>query len=255
LGSGRLEIRPRRTWKVYDIRPPDMIIRNDEVDEMLAKLEGKEEITVVYRRRYKGEMITEEFQVNCLMVQCLIALLWLFGRRIGEILKLHRRDFWKMGDYLYVRFPISKRRSKTRQYSTKRILLSNPYVKYILRYIEKLDLNDPLFPDRGWKRTIKIKVKHKKYGTTITYPKEGHYTYIKDWRGYLPPNKAWKIIKFLNPKITTHFFRHSIATMLAEMGCTEYELMAWFDWESPQTAHKYVKKGTKLIEKISKRTW
>ena len=261
MGERKFEIiRPvakrRKTWKIYDIRPPDMIIRNSEVDEMLGKLEGKDVIKVTYKRKYKGELITEEFTVNAAMIQCLIALLWLFGRRISEVLKLHRRHFWIMGKYLYVRFPIRKRRSPTTEYSTKRILIDNPYVKYILNYINKLSLNDPLFPDKGWKRIVKIKVKHKRYGQITKYPKnEDYYIYIRDFTGYLPPDKAWKIIKFLNPKITTHFFRHSVATILAEYGCTEYELMAWFDWDSPQTAHKYVKRGTRLIERISQRTW
>jgi len=42
---------------------------------------------------------------------------------------------------------------------------------------------------------------------------------------------------------------------MAEREATEEELMNWFDWERPDTAHSYVKGGIKLTEKWSERTW
>jgi hypothetical protein len=42
---------------------------------------------------------------------------------------------------------------------------------------------------------------------------------------------------------------------MAEKGATEEDLMHWFDWDRVDTAHEYVKRGTKLTEKYSERTW
>jgi len=42
---------------------------------------------------------------------------------------------------------------------------------------------------------------------------------------------------------------------MAEEGATEEELMHWFDWETPNSPHKYVKRGTRLTEKWSERVW
>lgn len=42
---------------------------------------------------------------------------------------------------------------------------------------------------------------------------------------------------------------------MSEEGTTEDELMYWFDWDSAETAHGYVKRGPKMSEKWSKRLW
>jgi len=57
-----------------------------------------------------------------------------------------------------------------------------------------------------------------------------------------------------NPNAWFHLFRESLATKMAEHGATEEELMHWFDWDRVDTAHEYVKRGTKLTEKWAERT-
>jgi len=153
------------------------------------------------------------------MERALIAVLWLFGKRISEVLKIRRQDTWIESGYLYVRFVVLKKPNRkehpTEKYYLKRIKADHPYVQHISDYAKSLNPPDLLFP---FSRT-----------------------------------KAWRLLKKINPNVYPHFFRESLATHMAEKGGTEFELMHWFDWDRYDTAAKYVKRGTKLIEKWSDR--
>lgn len=153
-------------------------------------------------------------------LQCLICMAWLFGKRINELLKVSKDDVRAEDGYLYIRFFVSKKKTRKDQPVPKpflkRITLKNPYTKPIIDYIGMVD--GPLFPN-------------------------------------MSRQLAYYYLKKVNSQSWFHLFRESLATEMAERGATEEKLMHWFDWDRVDTAHQYVKRGTKLTEEYSERTW
>jgi integrase len=189
-------------------------------------------------------MINQAGLTYDLSIQCLIALLWLFGKRISEVIALKRKDIYVKNDMLYVRFTVLKKKkiglrrdrevkpwleTIKKQY-LKNITLEHSFTKYVLQYIEE----PRFYKEEGYKKTLNEEA--------LLFP--GMYR-----------TKAWRYIKHLDPKAWLHLFRESLATTWAEEGSTEEDLMHWFDWDRISTAHEYVKRGTKLIEHMAKRTW
>jgi len=160
-------------------------------------------------------------------LQCLIAIAWIFGKRINEILKLTKQDIWIAEGYLYIRFLVSKKKTRkdtpTPKPFVKRITLKHPGAVYIIQYIESIN--------EGLLFLSHLKNEQSRRVRTSQYLKE------------------------INPKVWWHLFRESLATEMAERGATEEKLMHWFDWDRVDTAHQYVKRGTKLTEELSERTW
>ena len=154
-------------------------------------------------------------------LQCLICLAWVFGKRINELLKVSKEDIHVDEHYLYVRFFVSKKKTRKDQPIPKpymkRITLQNPYVKPILDYANQINEG-------------------------LLFPK-------------MSRQLAYYYLKKVNPRAWFHLFRESLATEMAERGATEEKLMHWFDWDRVDTAHQYVKRGTKLTEELSERTW
>jgi len=171
------------------------ILRRPEIDSMLVK-------------------------TNSEMERALIAMLWIFGKRISEVLRVKRKDVWIEGDYLMTYFVVLKKANRVaplleKRY-LKRIKKTHPYAQIIIDYVAKIAEPDALlFP--------------------------------------ISRVKAWRILKRLNSDVYPHFFRKSLATAMAEHGATDLELMHWFDWDRPATAFRYVQRGTKLTEKWSDR--
>ena len=91
------------------------------------------------------------------MFQCLIALLWLFGKRIRETLRLKRKDVRWNEKFPFVSFQVMKK--KKRETSpipirrTKRITIKNPYVHYVIDYVASIENPEAwIFPGRRRKR-------------------------------------------------------------------------------------------------------
>jgi integrase len=150
-----------------------------------------------------------------------IAIAWIFGKRVNEILRLDVDSIRIDDKFLYIRFFVSKKKIRTdvpvpRPY-LKRISLTHLGVPYILRYVQTVK-EGLLFPD-------------------------------------MSRQLALYYLKKTNPKAWFHLFRESLATEMAEHGASEEMLMHWFDWDRIDTAHQYVKRGTKLTEELSERTW
>ena len=206
------------------------------------------------RNRETGEVeskvVIQTFNIDCRQTECLLALLWIFGRRISEILFLKRRNLRVEDSFLVVQFRALKRHTEKNELFEKSIVSDNPYAHYITDYIKDvLDADRYLF--EGWSRQRKIVSK-------AVFPKTGEkrtYYYERKECWFMSPQKVWKIIKFLNPKAYCHLFRHSLATKIARKGFTESQLMAWFDWSTSDVAQGYVEKGPKTIEGLSKRAW
>jgi len=204
------------------------VLRSIEVDRIL------EEATkgVVHYRPIQVEPNSVDMilRFESTRIKCLVALLWLFGKRITENLRLKRKDFRVAHKYLYVHYNVLKKKHRQTQAiperKLKRITLANPYTRYILDYVESIHEPDAyIFPSN------------------------------RSTTGYMSRNHAYRILKGLDRKCWLHLFRHSVATEMAERGATEEELMAWFDWDRYDTAHGYVKGGPKLTAKWSKRKW
>jgi integrase len=180
-------------------------------------------------------------------LQCAIALAKLFGKRVNEIFRIRREEIYTDEQYLYVRFFVGK---KTDRKETpvpkpylKRITLRNPYCKYILQYIESIK-DGYIFPANTKPRLKRFY--DKKMKIWREYQKEG---------GHISPEAAYYHLKKLAPNTWWHLFRESLATEMSERGASEEKLMNWFDWDRVDTAHDYVKRGTKLTEEYSERIW
>jgi len=201
----------------------------------------------------KRNDILRSFEVNKILVladpwlQCAMALAWMFGKRINEILKIKREDIYTDDHYLFVRFFVSKKASRKDQPVPKpylkRITLRNPYTKFVLNYIEPIK-EGYIFASNSKPRTKRFF--DKRMNVWREYQREG---------GHITPETAYYHLKKLAPKTWWHLFRESLATEMAERGATEEKLMHWFDWDRVDTAHEYVKRGIKLTEELSERTW
>jgi integrase len=201
----------------------------------------------------KRNDILRSFEINKMLeqaepwLQCAIALAKLFGKRINEILRIRREEIYTEEQHLYVRFFVGK---KTDRKETpvpkpylKRITLRNPYCKYILQYIEPIK-EGYIFPSSTKPRLKRFY--DKKMKIWREYQKEG---------GHISPEAAYYHLKKLAPNTWWHLFRESLATEMSERGASEEKLMNWFDWDRVDTAHDYVKRGTKLTEEYSERIW
>jgi integrase len=153
-------------------------------------------------------------------LKALVCLAWLFGKRINELLQVRKEDVYTKDSYLYVRFFVSKKKTRAdppvpKPY-LKRITLRNKFTKPVLTHWKTVE-SGRLFP--------------------------------------LSRQLALYYLKKANPQAWFHLFRESLATEMAERGATEEKLMHWFDWERVDTAHDYVKRGTGLTEEYSEREW
>ena len=175
--------------------------------------------TDILRTKEIQETITKASEIGT-WLQCLIAFAWAFGKRISEILKLQAEDLRVDDKFLYVRFFVSKKKTRKDQPIPrpylKRIILTHASVPYILAYWKEVKTG-PLF--------------------------------------HVSRNLAWWYLKKVNPQAWWHLFRHSLATEMAEHGADILELVNWFDWDRSDTALDYIKRGTKLTERLSERTW
>jgi len=201
----------------------------------------------------KRNDILRSFEVNKMLevaqpwLQCAIALDRIFGKRVNEIMRIRREDIYTDKDHLYVRFFVGKKATRIdppvpKPY-LKRITLRNPYVKFILPYVE-LVKEGYIFPSSSKPRVKRFYDKRMKVWRE--YQREG---------GHITPEAAYYHLKKIAPKTWWHLFRESLATEMAERGATEEKLMHWFDWDRVDTAHQYVKRGTKLTEEYSERIW
>jgi integrase len=184
---------------------------------------------------------------------CVIALLWVFGKRINEVMRLKTDDVWTDEKYLYCRFFVGKKKSRTApiipERYLKRISLNHPAVKYIQDW-HILTQKGYLFPAETTPSSLTIKrsweVNGEKHQNTYNYTNPG---------GYKQPNLVRYYLKKANPKIWPHLFRRSLATEFSERGKTVQQLMDWFDWSSAKQAMEYVQRGTGLTKDLSDRDY
>jgi len=236
----------------------DDILRVDDVKSMLELLDALQVARkpVLYSYKDKeGKQQTEEITVHYGMIKALVCILYLFGKRITEVLGLKRKDLWTKYGYLYVAFNILKKKSRTELAMPKRkvkrvsVKAQHIFVSPIIDYVKGLtDMEMPLFPGRSYPHTRIIRVKDKETGEI---KKEYRYEFKRE--GLMSRVHAYKVLKGLNIEAYPHWFRHSLATELAELGFTPHELKDWFDWSKYETAVHYVEGMPSMTERISKR--
>jgi len=161
----------------------------------------------------------------------LISIMWVFGKRIGEIVGIRTKNvFVTKSEELGIRFYVLKK-NKINDPGiltpfTKLITLSNPYVEPIVSY---------------WKDVRDTEV--------FLFPRSTTKT------GHIYRQYVHTVLKLISPKISSHLFRHTLATRMAEMGATSHQLVSWFDWDKVDTALEYVKRSGKLTKVLTEREW
>ena len=178
-----------------------------------------------------------------------ISIAALFGKRVTEILSLSRNQFIVKDGFLFIRFRVGKKRDKNEpipHFYLKRKTLKHPLTKYIIDFISPIK-EGYIFPSSRHEQAIKQKVMVKRKDGSL---KQCEYSYTVPG-GFISRQLALYYLKKISPTSWFHLFRESLATSMAEEGASEEELMHWFDWDTPASAHKYVKRGTKLTEKWS----
>lgn len=190
-------------------------------------------------------------------LSCVLAIDWLTGKRINEILKLRRKDIIVTESQIRIKFFVGKKRSRRTPMEMlpyqKVKTIRHKAVPYILEYLEEFDKkyesDEYLFPAKTRARTRKV--------NTTFVNGEGQketreYTY-KDKGGYIYPEYArfWlsKVNKQLPPKqrIYFHYGRHSIGIKLAYQGKSDIQIAAVLD-ETPRAALEYTKHAGGLSE-------
>jgi len=152
---------------------------------------------------------------NDLEEQSLIAFLYMSGARISEVLALKRKNFWSDYQFLNVRIITLKRKGNILHERTLFFDLNKtPFIDPLIDYLNSIQLRE----SKVW-----------------------------DWTRV----KAWRLIKRLEPSAWLHLFRHTRATLLAEKGATESQLIAWFGWTDGRPTQEYIQKSEKLTKPLA----
>lgn len=146
-----------------------------------------------------------------LPLQALFSILWVWGPRIGEAIRLEKRDFTVLTYEIKVRMPLSKKR-KEGQYHYLKASLSTPGMAPLLEYLKAA-------PD-GKLFRFSIRTAQRK-------------------------------LRQANPNTSTHWFRHTRATRLAERTDDILAMVDWFGWADARPAFVYVQMTGKQAARLS----
>jgi integrase len=193
-----------------------------------------------------------------------IAIDWLTGKRINEILILKRKDITFTTKEIRLRFHVGKKHSKgspieLQPYQKSRTL-EHKAVPWIKKYLAEYDLQNSdqeayLFPSNNTerKRTVNTKFINGqgiKETREYQYKDEGGHVYEENARYWLskinsqlPPNK----------QIYFHYGRHSIGIKLAYQGKSDIQIAKILD-ETPKAALEYTKHAGGLSEEWTQET-
>lgn len=144
-------------------------------------------------------------------LKAILSILWVFGCRINEAMKLEKRDFGIFEKTLRVRIPLSKKKDPS-AFHVLRASLSTPGIAPLLAFLEASE-DGKLF----WMSISTVKRK----------------------------------LRRINPNTSTHWFRHTRATRLSEETDNVLELVDWFGWADARPAMAYVQMSGKLAARLS----
>lgn len=128
----------------------------------------------------------------------LIALLYLSGARISEVLELKREDIEIKTDELVISVEPQKRDkgSPLRKENNLILPIQDYFAGLVVSYLKNLDSDEPIFKSR-------------------------------QGSGPITRQRAHQIIKDLNGQTSAHFFRHTRANRLAKAGRSLNEVRKW----------------------------
>ncbi len=225
----------------------------------LPKIKTEREEFVIYRPEWEKTLADAKEYSTWLAAW--LAFDCIFGKRRNEICKLKRKDIWIQSDFLFVRFYVGKKKSKKATIDklpyTKKKALQHSAIHYILEYLKEWDTwrltskrpTEYLFPMN--RKDTKVTVHTKCIladGTNEV--REYHYSVEG---GYISGALVNYYMKKINPKIWLHLGRHTVGTLAAESGASEYDVSNILD-VTARTASRYVHHGTALTEKWSSET-
>lgn len=159
------------------------------------------------------------------LVRCLVAILYLTGHRISEVLLLKKNDLKLSEDYIYIKLKLSKKKRTIKKPITQKHILkiakSSPFTSYIIQYISALKDEDYLF--------------------------ESSYHYGQ------PFSRRWALntITKLNDKAWCHLFRDTRVTKLLEAGATEQQVIVWFGWNDGRPLSNYMHRSMRMIDELA----
>jgi hypothetical protein len=201
------------------------------------------------------------------VIKALLAFVAIFGKRALENLEVKKEDIWIDGAFIYVRFKVLKKMKRRK--ICKGCLKRNPLKALLCAYCGmKQDFTIETYGDRYTERVKHKRVNHPLSKYIITQWKKvpvgafmfpplnrvlllfGEYKYV--WNMRMSYKTMWALFHKLT-ELSPHGFRHSLATKLAQSGeYDELDLLYWFDWESFDTARKYIHLGGgKRVRKVA----
>lgn len=173
--------------------------------------------------KFKREDLTSKKEIEEILAKsdepwfrALIAILYLYGCRVSEALKLKRKDIWFDGEFLVLSIPLLKKRKKTKVYEDRHVLKiykNAPFIGEVLKYLDGKDPEALLFP------------------------------FTRQW--------VWAKIKERKKDVSPHIFRHDRLTKLAMMGASEYVLVDWAGWADSRPAQSYVRKTGRMAAQFA----
>lgn len=186
-----------------------------------------------------------------LWFQCVLAIVWLTGKRINEILQLKRKHVLFTEREIRIKFFVGKKHSRgspieLMPYQKARTIAHKavPYIQaYLAEYDKKItDEDRPLFPANTHSRqrtvhTTFINGKGESETREYTYQDYGGYVYEENARYWL--NKINEQLP-KDKRIYFHYGRHSIGIKMAYQGRTPYQIAEVLD-ETVQAALAYTK--------------
>ena len=159
-----------------------------------------------------GRMVSE---ADTPAFRALIIVLWLYGMRIGEALRLEKKDFtiYRRSMTLHIALE-KKRKDGSPLIAAHNVKLSDnaPYYQNLSEFIQASP-DGRLFPLSRWTARRKVK-------------------------------------KLLN-ECSPHFFRHSRASRLAAQTDNVLELVDWFGWADPRPAMRYIQMSGRFASRLS----
>lgn len=189
---------------------------------------------------------------------CVLAIDWLTGKRINEILRLRRKDVvldFIKGE-IRIRFHVGKKRTrgeplKMQPYQKTRTL-EHKAVPFIRKYLDEFDAVNKsveayLFSANTPSRIRKVKTsftngKGERESREYVYNDEGGYIYEETARYWLSKINS-KLPK--NKRIYFHYGRHSMGIKLAYQGKSDIEIAKVLD-ETPRAALEYTKHASSI---------
>jgi integrase len=194
---------------------------------------------------------------------CVIAIDWLTGKRINEILNLFRNSIFFTKTEIRIKFKVGKKRSRGSPIELQPYLkarsIEHKAVVYIKNYLEQYDANPPeskyLFPANTTARTRTVNTRfingqNEKETRKYSYSDPGGYVYEENARAWLD-----KINKQLpeNERIYFHYGRHNIGIKLAYQGKSNIVIAKILD-ETARAALAYTEHASGLGDEWTKET-